>query len=61
MTVASISFLTFIVAGLTSSLPIALNAGISLVFGIAALFVTLILIKKNVMKKAGEAKNAPNA
>ena len=61
MTVAAISFLTFIVAGLTSRLPIALNAGISLVFGIAALFVTLVLIKKNVMKKAGETENAQNA
>lgn len=57
MTVAAISFLTFIVAGLTSKLPIAVSAGISLVFGLALLFIVLTMIKKNTAKKAEVSKS----
>lgn len=46
MTVAAVSFVTYIVAGLTSGLNTFLNALISLVFGAALLLVILSILKK---------------
>ncbi len=50
LTVASVSFVTYIVAGLTSGMNIVACAAISLVVGIALLFATLIVIKKKFAK-----------
>ena len=47
---AVISFLTYIVAGVTSGLGTALSAIISLVFGVAALFCFLFVMKKRTVK-----------
>ena len=47
---AVISFLTYIVAGVTSGLGTALSAIISLVFGVAALFGFLFVMKKRTVK-----------
>lgn len=51
MTVAAVSFVTYIVAGLTSKLNIALCSVISLAFGIAALLTTLAILKKKTQVK----------
>ena len=50
MTVAAVSFVTFIVAGLTSKLNIALCSIISLCFGVALLLAALLFLKKRVEK-----------
>ncbi len=50
LTVASVSFVTYIVAGLTSNMNIVACSAISLVVGIALLFATLIVIKKKFAK-----------
>ena len=50
ISVAVISFLTYIVAGLTSGLGTALSAIISLVFGAAALMCFLFVMKKRTVK-----------
>ena len=46
LTVASVSFLTFVVAGFTQSLGIVASAAISWIFGITLLAVALVLLKK---------------
>ena len=58
MTVAVVSFFTFIVAGFTSKLNIALCSAISLCFGIVLLFATLIFIKKRTEKAMTVHKQA---
>ncbi len=50
LTVASVSFVTYIVAGFTSGMNIVACSAISLVTGIALLFATLIVIKKKFAK-----------
>lgn len=55
MTVAAVSFVTYIVAGLTSGLSTVLNALISLVFGIAVLLTVLTILKKKTAKKTAAA------
>lgn len=50
LTVASVSFVTYIVAGFTSGMNIVACSAISLVTGIALLFTTLIVIKKKFAK-----------
>ena len=58
MTVAVVSFFTFIVAGFTSKLNIALCSAISLCFGLVLLFATLIFIKKRTEKAMTVHKQA---
>ncbi len=50
LTVASVSFVTYIVAGFTSNMNIVACSAISLIAGIALLFATLIVIKKKFAK-----------
>ena len=49
-TVAAITFLTYVVAGLTQGLGIAASGIISWVFGITALAATLLVLKKKLGK-----------
>lgn len=50
MTVAGISFVTYIIAGCTSSLGLFTSGIISLVFGVAALITTLVVVKAKFSK-----------
>ena len=50
ITVAVVSFLTYVVAGLTTGLGIVASAIISWIFGVAALLGFLVFMKKRVSK-----------
>lgn len=52
MTVAAVSFVTYIVAGLTSKLGLVASGLISNAFGVASLLITLIILKNKTQKKA---------
>lgn len=52
ITVAAVSFLTYIVAGITLSLGLVVSGIISWIFGLAALFGVLIFFKKQMQKKS---------
>lgn len=51
LTVASVSFFTYIIAGLTSQMGSVLSAVISWVFGLAALFAVLTVLKRRTLKQ----------
>lgn len=55
MTVAAVSFVTFIVAGLTSKMNIALCSLISLCFGVALLLAALVFFKKRSEKAVAQS------
>ena len=52
LTVAAVSFLTFVVAGFTQQLGVVASAAISWIFGIAMIFSALWLLKRISYKKS---------